>query len=101
MNATPMDRTIETECDICEEKLELEIPDTMLVYRTGTRGASGAMRCDIRTDGRVVTECSEGHEVGDLLVFDSRTDLPEYLEKQPSRLETRKRRQENKSLDDF
>lgn len=93
--------TFEPECSICEERVTLDIPDGMLIYRVGTEAGGDPMRSDPRLDERVVTECEAGHEVAVLLMSESRSDLPEHVENQKQQLQERKREEENQSLDEF
>lgn len=96
-----MSTTIGAKCNICNEEVEFEIPDHMLVYRVGTGGAAAEMRSDIRTNGRAVTECSKEHEVGALLVSADRSDLPDALERQKEELTINDRHDDHRTLDKF
>ncbi len=94
-------RKIEPECEVCEEKVALEIPEGMFIYRVGTGGAARPMRSDFRTDEIVLEKCSKGHEIGVLLISASRNDLPEPLKKRKKLIEENGRVEQNRSLDEF
>ena len=94
-------RTIEPECELCEEKIPLEIPEEMIVCRVGTGGTAHPMRSDPRIDEHVLEECSEGHDIGALLISANRNDLPEPLEKRKQQMGKDEREEKNRSLDEF
>lgn len=56
---------------------------------------------DLDIDERVLEECSEGHDVGALLISASRNDLPEPLEKRKQTMKDEKRAEQNRDLHDF